>query len=148
MHADPALGQAFRTIRKYDPALFVRMSRDDQWAVAAEPGSPDEAVALFGAFGVTGESTGGSQLTIVNFGGIANWSARHHVPLATFMAVILGHEYVHTTQGDEPESLAVEEPAFDASDAFARKLPVSYRGVLLAQSRRARKSPHYLEGNE
>lgn len=137
------ISDALSVVRRYDPALYARMVADDwrvttdadtyiNWASITFTMGDYESMAT--AYGATlGEP---HRQTWLNRPMIRDWAYEHGIPVSDFAASVLVHEYRHIHQSIEPyigADAPDEIPAFEASSAFARKLP-SYDVVIAALS--------------
>jgi hypothetical protein len=133
MESSRDLQPAFAVIRQYDPATYARMRASD-WQVTTNPDDVPAWVAqgCDESFGVT-ETLGRHPLTLINPDNVAEWSDERCQDARWFMADVLVHEFVHTTQTGL-NSPAQEIPAFRAGAAFARKLPPEYGREIVQES--------------
>lgn len=147
MKADKSLRTGFRLVEEYDPDLYARMEASawhieelDMLSMLAIP-----------ALGLT--STQHPLESAINTLLINDNARQMGVPGSYLLAAILVHEFVHTAQSGQEESVEVEIPALQAGAAFAARLPAPYgqaikRGIdrVAAESIRNNCYPCYTDG--
>lgn len=144
--SDKLLTAAFNVVRKYDPALYARMSADE-WRVATDyetafanddqmfyPWSYAKAMSAFGTTLSRSDRSGGTPEVFINPRGIIGWSQYNDVPTALFAGDVLAHEYRHIHQPASGDGATNELSAFRAGSAFATKLPAPYGAKIKALS--------------